>query len=57
MLHGTGPSSDLRDSEVLGMLRREVDRTHDSIRRNSVKISERLMGGKAAGGAGKGKKS
>jgi len=57
LLHGTGPSSDLRDSEVLGMLRREVDRTHDSVRRNSVKISERLMGGKAAGGAGKGKKS
>ena len=46
-------SGDLRNSEVLGMLQQEVDRTHESVRRNSVKISERLMSvGVGRGGNG-----
>ena len=52
VVHGFAPSADLRNSEVLGMLRQEVDRTHDTVRRNSVKISERLILNGFEGGGG-----
>lgn len=35
-------SEDLKNEEVLGMLQQEVDKTHASVRRNSLKINERL---------------
>ncbi|GMH62067.1 hypothetical protein TrST_g14170 [Triparma strigata] len=53
---GTGDtaSTDLKNSEVLGMLQQEVDKTHDSVRRNSVQISERLLLGTGSKNNGNG---
>ncbi|GMI08440.1 hypothetical protein TrLO_g4650 [Triparma laevis f. longispina] len=51
-LGGDTASTDLKNSEVLGMLQQEVDKTHDSVRRNSVQISERLLIGVKNGNNG-----